>query len=115
VSRARLAAALILAATLLLPGAGCRHVIARHPRVLHAVAPAYPESARRGDVRGVVLLRVQVAADGSVSRVRVTRSIPEQDAAAVAAVRQWTCRPGTIGGRRVAVWITVPVRFAPRT
>ncbi len=106
---------LLTAALLAALGAGCRRVEAIPPKAIHAVAPVYPEAARRRAVQGVVTLRVLVGPDGTVRQVRVTRSIPELDAAAVAAVRQWTFRPGTIGGRKVAVWIDVPVRFSGTT
>ena len=39
------------------------------------------------------------------------RSIPQLDAAAVAAVQQWVFAPALQGGRPVAAKATAPVRF----
>jgi periplasmic protein TonB len=65
------------------------------PRVLINPAPRYPAEALQQQLQGTVLLRVQVAADGSVVAVRVLRSSGAQslDAAAVDAVQRWRFLP----------------------
>jgi len=50
-----------------------------------------------------------------VREVRVVRSIPMLDEAAVTAVRQWVFKPALSQNRPVAVWVAVPVRFALQT
>jgi periplasmic protein TonB len=83
----------------------------KEPRRVKNVAPVYPEVAARGKVEGVVLLEVSIRTDGRVEDVRVLRSIPLLDAAAVAAARQWVFTPTLLGGVPVRVTMTVSVRF----
>ena len=76
--------------------------------------PPYPTAAREQGVEGVVLLVVQVFAEGRVGEVRVKTSSgsAELDAAAVKAVKEWTFVPGRRGPRFVDSWVEVPVKFA---
>lgn len=78
-------------------------------------APSYPESARRREQQGTVTLRVQVAADGSVTRVEVAESsgYPALDDAAVQSVRtRWRFVPARRGGVAYESFVLVPIRFA---
>jgi TonB family protein len=84
------------------------------PEAITKVAPHYPEVARAEGVSGVVDVRALVAADGSVERVRVSRSVRQLDQAALDAVSQWRFKPAVCDGHAVAVWVTVPVRFTLR-
>jgi protein TonB len=81
------------------------------PKKVYDVPPVLPEIARQAGVRGVVILEVTVAADGSVAKVQVLRSIPLLDAAAVEAVRQWRYEPTHLNGTAVPIILTVPVPF----
>ena len=83
----------------------------KEPRKVKNVAPVYPELAARGKVEGVVLLEVSIRPDGRVDDVRILRSIPLLDAAAVQAARQWIFTPTLLGGVPVSVTMTVSVRF----
>jgi protein TonB len=74
-------------------------------------APAYPAIARSAHVQGVVILEAVLDAGGRVSDVRVLRSIPLLDQAAIDAVRQWRYTPTLLNGRAVPVIITVTVNF----
>jgi TonB family protein len=80
-------------------------------RKIHHVPPVYPEEARRANVRGVVILEVSVAADGTVSDARVLRGQPFLDAAALDAVRQWRYEPTLLNGQPVPVKLTATVNF----
>lgn len=82
------------------------------PEALRKAPPAYPELARQAGVEGTVMVQALVGRDGLVKDVRVVRSIPMLDSAAVVAVRQWTFKPALANGEPVAVWVAVPVRFA---
>ena len=84
----------------------------KEPRKLKNVAPVYPDVAARAKVEGVVLLEVAIAPTGRVEDVRVLRSIPLLDEAAVAAARQWLFSPTLLGGVPVHVAMTVSVRFS---
>ncbi|HUD42486.1 MAG TPA: energy transducer TonB [Dokdonella sp.] len=75
--------------------------------------PVYPADALRRGEQGTVLLRVSVAADGSIERVEIERSSGSSrlDRAARDAVRQWRFRPPLVGGAPAAAVGIVPVMF----
>ena len=50
-------------------------------------------------------------AQGGIESVRVLRSIPVLDQAAVDAVQQWRYTPGLLNGQAVPVVMTVTVNF----
>ncbi len=81
------------------------------PRLARRVEPDYPEIARQARVEGVVILEATTDVYGRVTGVRVLRSLPLLDAAAVDAVRQWVYEPMVINGRPRPVTFTVTVRF----
>jgi len=75
--------------------------------------PVYPADALRHGEQGTVLLRVSVAADGSIERVEIERGSGSSrlDRAAREAVRQWRFRPHLVGGVPTAAVGIVPVVF----
>jgi TonB family protein len=81
------------------------------PKQVKRVNPEYPVTALSSRVQGVVLLEVTIGADGRISDVRVTRSIPLLDTAAVEAVRQWVYEPTVVNGTPHPVIISVAVEF----
>lgn len=81
------------------------------PRRTTYIVPQYPVIAREAHVSGVVILEAVIAEDGSVRDVRVLRSIPLLDQAAVDAVRQWRFTPTLLNGAPVPVIMTVTVAF----
>ena len=60
---------------------------------------------------GAVILEAVIGTDGAVRDVRVLRSIPLLDDAAVAAVKQWRYSPTLLNGVAVPVVMTVTVQF----
>lgn len=84
-----------------------------HPLGGYQTRPRYPDSARRQGIEGETLLRFQVMTDGHVASVTVARSAghADLDRAAVDAVRTWRFEPARRGEEKVAVWVTLPVRF----
>lgn len=76
--------------------------------------PDYPEEARKEHQQGVVLLSVNVSADGRASEVTLKRScgFPALDQAAIQAVRRWTFDPAREAGLPVSSRVDVPVRFS---
>jgi protein TonB len=91
--------------------------VARPPSVLEQVVPEYPKAARWERIVGLVVLRVVVGIDGRVEPARtvVVRSVPELDAAAMAAIQKWRFSPALgPSGRPVRVVIDVPFRFSLR-
>ena len=73
--------------------------------------PVYSTTARLAHVDGTVILEAVIAANGHVAEVRVLRSIPLLDQAAVDAVRQWVYSPALLSGVPVPVVVTVTVTF----
>lgn len=63
------------------------------PRKIYDVPPVYPEVALAARVKGVVIVEAVVERTGDVASVRVIKSIPLLDAAALDAVRQWKYEP----------------------
>jgi protein TonB len=86
----------------------------RPPVKLADAAPTYPPIALAAGVQGVVILEAVIAEDGSVGDVRVRRSIPLLDAAAVETVRQWRFTPTLLNGQPVPIVMTVTVAFRRR-
>jgi len=81
------------------------------PRKIVNVNPVYPGIARSAQVAGVVILEAVIDARGRVESVRVLRSIPPLDQAAVDAVKQWIFTPALLNGVPVPVVMTVTVNF----
>ena len=83
----------------------------RMPRLLKRVEPVYPEIARMSHVQGTVILEAATDIYGRVAAVKVLRSVPLLDAAAVDAVRQWIYEPLVVNGRPRGIVFTVTLRF----
>jgi protein TonB len=83
----------------------------RPPRLLRQTKPEYPQDAFVRKIEGVVVVEILIDATGRVARVRVVRSVPLLDAAALAAVRQWVFEPAIKKGRPVATVAVAPVSF----
>jgi TonB family protein len=84
------------------------------PKLVKQVDPVYPEAARVSGIEGLVILEAKADEQGRVSAVRVLRSIPALDQAAVEAVKQWVYEPMLVDGQARKVVFTVTVRFALR-
>lgn len=80
-------------------------------------APPYPGMARRLGEEGRVLLRVQVAPDGSAAQVELRQSSGHArlDATALETVRRWRFVPARQGDDAVAAWVLVPISFSLRS
>lgn len=81
------------------------------PRLLKGVKAIYSDEAKAARVQGVVHLEATIGLDGTARDVKVLRSIPLLDAAAVDAIRQSTFEPGTRNGVAVPVVIEYAVQF----
>ena len=89
-------------------------VISAKPRYHSNPKPDYPiPSLRRGE-EGIVLLDVQVQADGTPAAISLNRSCghPLLDRAALEAVRRWTFEPARAAGVPVSSLVVIPVRFS---
>jgi TonB family protein len=83
-------------------------------RLVHSVAPEYPEIARRAGVEGDVTLRVVIGKDGAVEDVAPISGEPVLTRAAMEAVERWRYSPEMVGGRPIGVVTTVTVAFRLR-
>jgi TonB family protein len=81
------------------------------PKKVRNVNPRYPEIAKQARVQGVVILECTIDSRGDVSDIKVLRSIPLLDAAAVEAVKQWRYEPTILNGVAVPLIMTVTVNF----
>jgi protein TonB len=75
------------------------------------VSPVYPRLALDAHKEGLVILEAVIGEDGSVRDVKVLRSQPLLDQAAIDAVRQWRFTPSMLHGEPVPVVMTVTVNF----
>jgi protein TonB len=81
------------------------------PVQISKVQPVYPQIAQSARVSGVVILETTISPTGNVTDVRVLRSIPLLDQAAIDAVRQWQYEPTFLNGVPIPVIMTVTVTF----
>jgi protein TonB len=86
----------------------------RTPSKIKDAAPRYPTIAQTSRVEGIVILEATIDISGRVQDVKVLRSIPLLDAAAIEAVRQWEYTPTLLNGTPVPVIMTVTVAFTLR-
>jgi TonB family protein len=88
-----------------------------YPRVLNHIVPEYTEEARQKRISGNVLLECVVGTDGTVSDVRVVRSLDQTyglDQAAIDAARKYRFAPGTKDGVPVPVAVSIEMTFTLR-
>lgn len=76
-------------------------------------APGYPMIGRKRGYQGTVILEVLVNREGRVGDLRVVASSGYSvlDQAALASVKTWIFEPGMRAGKKVDMWVKVPVRF----
>jgi protein TonB len=81
---------------------------------LNNPAPKYPSVSRRLGEQGLVLLRVQVTADGAAESVELQTGSGSNrlDQAALEAVKKWQFVPAKRGEQSVSASVVVPVRFS---
>lgn len=83
------------------------------PEAITRVKPSYPDF--HGIVDGVVVARVLVGEDGSVKDAQILRAVSRRpEASALDTFRQWKFKPARLGGRPIAVWIAIPVKYTSR-
>jgi len=82
------------------------------PQLIYKVEPEFSEAARKAKYQGVVVLAIEVGADGQPRNLRVLEMLGlGLDEKAIEAVSQWKFRPGYQDGRPVVTMATVEVRF----
>ncbi|MFE8604525.1 energy transducer TonB [Archangium violaceum] len=82
------------------------------PKELNSnLLPEFPSDMRAKGQEGMVILKLVVEADGSVSNVKVMRGEEPFVGAALAAVRTWRYEPALVDGQPTAVFRIVKVPF----
>jgi TonB family protein len=84
------------------------------PILLRQEQPVYTDAARGARIEGVVVLEGVVQADGTLSDVRIRRSLDRMyglDDSAVAAAKRWLFRPGQREGKPVPTVVTLELEF----
>ncbi len=82
------------------------------PKLIKKVEPVYPDEARKAGIEGTVTVEATTDNRGRVQKVKVLRSIPELDQAAVDAVKQWVYEPMIIDGKPHGIVFTITCRFS---
>jgi TonB family protein len=75
--------------------------------------PSYPETSKRKNISGSVVLKARIGTDGHIHSLRVI-STPDGDLAiaSLAAVRAWIYKPYLLNGEPVDVDTTITVHYA---
>jgi TonB family protein len=84
----------------------------QEPRKIKHVAPVYPADAQRTGTCGVVVTEALIDREGRVNDVRVLRSVPGLDEAAVKAISQWRYTPTLVNGQPTEVVMVVTLSFS---
>jgi periplasmic protein TonB len=85
------------------------------PTVVSTPRLIYPEMARIAGIEGKVYVRVLISEDGRSMKSEIVKRIPadctvfDKEAVRIAMETKYTA--GQQNGRRVRVWMTIPVRF----
>lgn len=83
----------------------------REPKRIAGVMPEFPALARSARVQGVVLLEAVIDERGQVGRIKVVKSVPLLDGAAISAVQEWRYTPTLLNGVPVSVILTITINF----
>jgi len=84
------------------------------PTIVKFENPVYPLEARKEGIEGVVILKVLIAPNGTIKDIKVLKSIPLLNRAAIDAVAKWRFSSITAHGNPVYVWMIIPIRFQLR-
>jgi len=86
----------------------------RQPERIVYKAPQYPPVAQAAKIAGTVILEAIIDAEGVVRDVKILRSVPMLDQAAIEAVRQWRYTPTRLNGVAIPIVMSVTVMFTLR-
>jgi protein TonB len=83
----------------------------REPKRIAGAPPEYPVIARSARIQGVVILEAVINERGTIERIKVLKSEPLLDPAAIAAVKDWRYTPTLLNGVPVSVLMTITINF----
>jgi TonB family protein len=81
------------------------------PKLINQVDPVYPEQAVKAGIAGVVVVEATIDIHGRVAAVKVIKSVPGLDQAAIDAVKQWAYEPMMIDGKPRPAIMTATLQF----
>jgi protein TonB len=84
------------------------------PELIRRAEPSYPDEVRKRGVRGTVIMKAALTAEGKLENIQVSSS-PDSKLSelAVEAFQKWRYKPATCAGKPVPVHITSTMRFDP--
>src|SRR5690242_10960381 len=80
-------------------------------RLIHSIAPEYPDVARLAGIEGDVVLRIFIGRDGSIRDIDAVSGPPVLARAAMRAVEKWRYAPALVNGRPLEVITSVTLAF----
>ena len=83
----------------------------REPVRIAGGPPQYPAIAREAHVQGTVILEAVINERGRIERLRVLKSEPLLNGAALSAVQNWRYTPTLLNGVPVSVLMTITINF----
>ncbi|MFQ3580400.1 MAG: TonB family protein [Chloracidobacterium sp.] len=87
-------------------------VITQRPKLIYSVKPKYTEEGRVNKIQGTVVLSATVGPDGSLSNIRVVKSLGYGlDEKAIEAARQCRFQPAIADGRPVSATVKFSMEF----
>jgi protein TonB len=82
------------------------------PVPVRTVAPEYPDELKRDRVAGVVLVKIEIDAQGNVVSVAVQKSSNQAfEQPALEALKKWRFKPAQQNGNPVPAKLNVPIKF----
>ena len=85
------------------------------PSIETTLQPAYPEMARLAGIQGRVFVRVLIDEQGRAAKAEIVKRVPTDctlfDKVVINSIMSARFSPGQINGKKVSVWMTIPVRF----
>jgi protein TonB len=87
------------------------YAVSEKPYIIKRVQPIYPALARQAGIEGEVVITVLIDTKGNVEKIKILKSVPMLDEAAVAAAKQLKFKPGKQRDKFVKVWMSIPFRF----
>lgn len=91
-------------------------LVDQRPSISRRVMPQYPDSARRRNIEGMVVVRLIVDTEGKAQQCAIHSSEPAEifDNAALTAARKTRFVPGKVNGQPVNTMVLIPYKFALR-
>ena len=86
------------------------------PKPLYPIKPVYPNLAQKAGVEGQVLIQCFIDKNGVVKETIILKGIPNSglNESAINAIKEARFRPAKQRGKKVGVWITIPINFELR-